>query len=291
MPVFLPLILVALGSLSVLVLRDGRAVLVGLGAQWLGLIGTIIAGTPPGANSLGVVAVEGVTLLVCLSVLFITLRNLRALRLSTLPGLSDQRRRLLLRAEEPDIDLPPRWSREGLVDQAWLWGVGLVVGIAGFGLARLYNLGAREDGILAFYWIALSGMVTLVVHGTRDGVKLSAGLVALLNAVALALYLLGLTAPGPVALGLLSAGRTAVCLVLAYAWMLLKVTFMSVDLGLGGLFDGRDGHWATETALVVSGPPPVSASQEEEENGDKDEEDLEEPVHVTLDSKEVFPDG
>lgn len=285
MPVFLPLLLVALGSLSMLVLRDGRAVLVGLGAQWLGLIGTIIAITPVGANSSGVVGVEGVTLLACLSVLFITLRSLHALRLSTLPGLSDERRRFLLRAEDVDGvdgDLPSSWSREGLADQAWLWGVGLVVGIAGFGLARLYNLGAREDGILAFYWIALSGMVTLVVHGTRDGVKLAAGLLSLLNASALALHLLGLTVPGPVALGLLSAGRIAACLVLAYAWMLLKVTFMSVDLGLGGLFDGRDGRWSTEMSLVVIEPEPLSRIE--------DDEGSEEVVVITLD-EEVTPGG
>ncbi|HYP19451.1 MAG TPA: hypothetical protein VEY08_05200 [Chloroflexia bacterium] len=285
MPVFLPLLLVALGSLTLLVMRDGRVVLVGLAAQWLGLIGTIIAGTPAEGNSLGVVGVEGVTLLVCLTVLFITLRSLRNVRLSTLPGLSGERRRLLLRAEDTPPDLPPRWSREGLVDQAWLWGVGLVVGIAGFGLARLYNLGAREDGILAFYWIALSGMVTLVVHGTRDSVKLAAGLIALLNATALALHLLGLSDPGPVALALLSACRIVACLVLAYAWMLLKVTFMSADLGLGALFDGRDGRWGTETALVVSGPVRNVASEDEGAAEEADE------AEVAPDAEEVAPGG
>jgi hypothetical protein len=173
------------------------------------------------------------------------------------------------------------------VDQAWLWGVGLVVGVAGFGLARLYNLGAREDGILAFYWIALSGMVTLVVHGTRDGVKLAAGLMSLLNAAVLALHLLGPTLPGPVTLGLLSVSRIAVCVVLAYTWMLLKVTFMSLDLGLTGLFDGRDGRWPTETAIVVSGQRLEMVSEEDEEA----EEELEEPVVITLDPKEVAPGG
>ncbi|HEX8600697.1 MAG TPA: hypothetical protein VF952_19545 [Chloroflexia bacterium] len=286
MPVFLPLLLVALGSLMLLVLRDGRVVLVGLAAQWLGLMGTVIAVAPPRGSSWGVVAVEGVTLLACLLVLFITLRGLRTVRLSSIPGLSDERRRLLARVEAAGSDIPARWSREGLVDQAWLWGVGLVVGIAGFGLARLYNLEAREDGILAFYWIALSGMVTLVVHGTRDGVKLVAGLIALLNAAVLALHLLGPTAPGPVALGLLSAGRIALSVVLAYTWMLLKVTFMSADLGLGGLFDGRDGRWATETALVVSG----QAVGSDNASGEAEEE-LEEPVVVTLDPKEVTPGG
>jgi hypothetical protein len=216
-------------------------------------------------------------------VLFITLRNLRHVRLSTLPGLASERRRLLLRAEDAARDLPPRWSREGLVDQAWLWGVALVVGIAGFGLARLYNLGAPEDGILAFYWTALSGMVTLVVHGTRDSVKLAAGLVSLLNATSLALHLLGFSAPGPVVMALLSACRIVACVVLAYTWMLLKVTFMSADLGLGALFDGREARWGTETALVVSGGVPDTESQEDE--------DLEEPVAVTLDPEEVFPGG
>lgn len=257
MPAFVPLLLIALGSLTVLVMRDSRVVLVGLAAQWLGLIGSILAGTPPGGNSLGEVGTEAVTLVVSLSVLFITLRALRKLRLSTLPGISANRRRLLERAEEGEEDIPLRGRREGLSDQAWLWGVGLVVGIAGFGLARLYPLGANEAGMLAFYWVVLSGVMTLVVHGTRDGVKLAAGLLAVLNGVALALYLLGPTAPGLVSLGLLSAGRIVLSVVLAYTWMLLKVTFMSVDLGLGSLFDGRDGRWATETALVVSGPAPA----------------------------------
>lgn len=284
MPDFLPLLLVALGSLMLLVLRDGRVALVGLGAQWLGLIAAVLAVAPPGAGPLGTAAIEGLALLVCLSVLFITLRNLRGVRLSSLPGLSEERRRLLRRAEDAGSDMPARWSREGFVDQAWLWGVGLVVGIAGFGLARLYNLGAREEGILAFYWIALSGMVTLVVHGTRDGVKLAAGLISLLNAVALALHLLDLTAPGPIVVGLLSAGRIVTCLVLAYTWMLLKVTFMSADLGLGGLYDGRDGRWGMETSLVVSGLVPESGGQD-------GEEELEEPVAITLDPKEVAPGG
>ena len=291
MPVFLPLLLVALGSLTLLVLRDGRVVLVGLAAQWLGLIGTIIAGAPPESNLLGVVGVEGVTLLVCLTVLFITLRNLRGVRLSTLPGLSGERRRLLSRAEDTPPDLPARWSREGLVDQAWLWGVGLVVGIAGFGLARLYNLGAREDGILAFYWIALSGIVTLVVGGTRDSVKLAAGLISLLNATALALHLLGISAPGPVAMALLSACRIVACLVLAYAWMLLKVTFMSADLNLGTLFDGRDGRWATETALVVSRPVQNIASEDEGEPGEAEEAEEAEEANITPDAEEVAPGG
>jgi hypothetical protein len=291
MPIFLPLLLVALGSLTLLVMRDGRVVLVGLGAQWLGLIAAVIAGTPPGGNSLGVVSVEGVTLLVCLTVLFITLRNLRGVRLSALPGLSGERRRLLLRSEDTPPDLPPGWSREGLVDQAWLWGVGLVVGIAGFGLARLYNLGASEEGVLAFYWTALSGTVTLVVHGTRDSVKLAAGLVSLLNATALALHLLGINAPAPAVMALMSACRIVACLVLAYAWMLLKVTFMSADLGLGALFDGRDGRWGTETALVVSGPVQNAASEDEGEPGEAQEAQEAQEANIAPDAEEVAPGG
>lgn len=281
MPAFLPLLLIALGSLTVLVLRDSRVVLVGLAAQWLGLIGSILAGTPPGGNSLGEVGTEGVTLLVCLLVLFITLRGLRRLRLSTLPGLSSERRRVLERAEEDEGSVPSSWSREGLAEQAWLWGVGLVVGIAGFGLARLYPLGANEDGMLAFYWIMLSGTMTLVVHGTRDGVKLAAGLLALLNGLSLALHLLGPGAPGPVELGLLSAGRIGMAVVLAYSWMLLKVTFMSVDLGLVSLFDGRDGRWSRETALVVSGPAVARVEPSADE----------ELAEVTTGADEVPADG
>lgn len=267
----LTLILVALGSLSLLVLRDPRAVLVGLGVQWFGLITSLMpANIVAGGNPVGAVAIEAVTAVVCLAVLAITVRNLQALKLSRLPDLPDERRLILQRAESAAHYAPPPWSREGVVGDAWLWAVGLLVGVAGYGLARIYPLGGPqtgESGILAFYWTLLASIMTLVVHGTRDAVKMAAALLALLNAAALALYLLSLTSPGSVSLGLMAAVRVGMCVVLAYSWLLLKVAFLSPNLDLGRLFDGRDGRWATETALAVSEQPSAAGDDHEVTSG------------------------
>lgn len=257
------LILVALGSLALLVLRDPRAVLVGFGVQWFGLILSFMpANIISGGNLFGAVAVEAVTAVVCLAVFAITLRNLQALKLSRLPGLPDDRRVAFQRTESAALYAPPPFSRERLSDDAWLWAVALVVGIAGYGLARIYPLGAPEAGMLAFYWALLSGAMTLIVHGTRDAVKMAAALLVLLNAAALALHLLGLLPPGAVSLGLMAVCRLGLCVALAYSWMLLKVTFLSHNLDLEPLFDGRDGRWATETALAVIGQSPPAEDPE-----------------------------
>ncbi len=216
-----------------------------LALQWLGLI-VSMPGMP--AVPLGSVAAEGVTAAVCLLVLGLTLRNLDRVEVSTMPGLPEHVRRAAAQAEQPGSATPQ--GRERMADAAWLWAVALVAGIAGFGLARIYPQGAAEEGALAFYWVALSGAMSLVVHGTRHAVKMAAGLLALLNAGAFALQLLGPTAPSPVALVLMAAGRIAVCVILAYMWALIKTVFLSVDLGLDSLFSGRDGQWATETAIV-----------------------------------------
>ncbi len=246
-------------------LRDPRAVLVGFGVQWFGLILSFMpANIVTGSNLFRAVATEALTAVICLAVLAMTLRNLQALKLSRLPGLSDERRRVLQRAESAAQYAPSSMSRERLIDDAWLWAVGLVAGIAGYGLARIYPLGAPESGMLAFYWALLAAAMTLVVHGTRDGVKMAAALLALLNATALALHLLSLSAPGSMSLGLMAIVRIGLCVGLAYCWMLLKVTFSSTNLDLGPLFDGRDGRWATETALAVSGQLPTDEERQEE---------------------------
>lgn len=259
MPVYIPLILVALGSLSLLVLRDPRAVLVGLGVQWFGLIISFMpADVVTGDAWFGAVGVEAITAVVCLVVLYITLRNLQAFQLSRLPGLSDDRRRALQRAESAARYAPPAFSREGFSDNAWLLAVALVAGITGYGLARLYPLGASEGGMLAFYWVILLAAMTLVVHGTRDAIKMTAALLALLNATALAIQLFSLTPPGGPALGLMAAGRIGLCVALAYCWVLLKIDLLSPNLDLAPLFDGRDGRWATDTALTVVAQPPVA---------------------------------
>lgn len=270
MPIWLALVLVGLGSASLLVLRERRLVLAGLGVQWAGLVATFMAvGAGPGG-----VAVEAVTAVVCLAVLGLTLRGVRDVRVSQMAGVPDAAKRVLQREEEAAARMPGQFSREGLGEGAWLWAVALVVGVAGYGLARVYPLGASEGAILAFYWAVLSAAMALVVHGTRNGVVMAAGLLSLFNGVGLALELVGAAAPGPVALALVCAGRIGLCVLLAYVWMLLKVTFMSPGLDLGPLFDGRDGRWPTETALAVVGPQPASRDGATEEASETEAAEL-----------------
>jgi hypothetical protein len=69
-------------------------------------------------------------------------------------------------------------------------------------------------------------------------VKLAAGLLALLNSVALLLNMLPGVALDPVALGLMSVCRIALAVVLAYSWLLIYAVFSELNLSL--LFSARD---------------------------------------------------
>jgi hypothetical protein len=105
--------------------------------------------------------------------------------------------------------------------------------------------------MVAFYWILLSGALSLVVHGARDLIKLGVGLLVLLNAFAMLVETMALDTLSDVALGLLGVSRVALVLVISYLLVVLKVTFLDADLD--DIFDVRAGITGDEMALVAVG--------------------------------------
>jgi hypothetical protein len=207
-----------------------------LTVQWLGVVWVAFV-LSPAPTALSVAAVEMVAAAVCLAMLGTTLFNLQKLKSDRHP---------LAQQAQPEARALP-----GPYEAAWLAAIVLTGGVVGVGLAALYPLSAVEGSMVAIYWVFLSGVLALVVEGSRSPVKLAAGLLALLNGTMLLTLAAGPTLPGPVMLGLMSLARIALAGIMAYAWMLLKVVFL--DLNLNVLFDTTGGSSA-ETAIVVQGP-------------------------------------
>src|SRR4051812_42520839 len=65
----------------------------------------------------------------------------------------------------------------------------LLGGVAGLGFASLFPLGDPSMS-LVFYWAIMAGVLALILDGAREPVNLAAGLLAILNAVALLVYAL-----------------------------------------------------------------------------------------------------
>ena len=236
MQLVLPLTLIALGGAGLVVIRNARMALGALTVQWLGVVWVAFV-LSPAPTALSVAAVEMVAAAVCLAMLGTTLFNLQKLKSDRHP---------LAQQAQPEARALP-----GPYEAAWLAAIVLTGGVVGVGLAALYPLSAVEGSMVAIYWVFLSGVLALVVEGSRSPVKLAAGLLALLNGTMLLTLAAGPTLPGPVMLGLMSLARIALAGIMAYAWMLLKVVFL--DLNLNVLFDTTGGSSA-ETAIVVQGP-------------------------------------
>jgi hypothetical protein len=244
MQITLPLVLIAIGSVAIVALREGRLLVAALFVQWGGMV-LLLLGSMPGARAAWVELVVG---LVCLVLLGWSVWTLHNLKIEDVPGLDESHRAgWLLRQERRSW-----YGREsGLADQALLWVIALAGGVAGFGLARLYPLGGSEEVMLAFYWILLSAVLSLVVHGARDLLKLGVGLLVLLNAIALLVETLALGLLSDVTLGLLGLCRLGLVLTVSYLLVVLKVTFLDADLE--DIFDARAGITGDEMALVVVG--------------------------------------
>ncbi|HEX9986995.1 MAG TPA: hypothetical protein VGE45_00750 [Chloroflexia bacterium] len=235
MQLIIPLILIALGGAGLVALRSARMTLGALAVQWLGVAWVAFLLSPT-ETALSVAAVEVVTTVVCLAMLSTTLLNLQKLKTEQHP---------LAQQSQQARALP------GPYELAWLAAIVLTGGVVGVGLATLYPLGALEGSMVAIYWVLLSGVLALVVEGSRSPVKLAAGLLTLLNGTLLFTLAAGPTLPGPVMLGLLALTRISIACILAYGWVLLKVVFL--DLNLNVLFDTGSGL-STQTALAVQGP-------------------------------------
>lgn len=228
MEITFPTILIAIGSTLLVTQRDRGVVLAALVAQWAGLAWNML--NMPGGRLGGLV--ELITLVSCAAVMTVTLL-----------GLGDRPR------ERSRFRISSILGGQTVLDAAWLWGITLVAGLAGYGLSTLYAFPGAESRMLDFYWIALPAVLALVIDSPREPVKLTAGLLSLANAAVLLLHLLSPSEPSLAALGLSALGRIALASMLAFVWTLL-VTYFG-GLGLTALYDARDGLVTTETALAV----------------------------------------
>ena len=244
MQITFPTILIAIGSTLLVTQRHRWVVLAALAVQWVGLAWSMFA--MPAARLGGLT--ELITLVSCLAVMAITLMGLR-----------DRT------ARRGRLDIRTLTGGQSVLDAAWLWGITLVAGIAGYGLAGIYAFPGAESRMLDFYWIVLPALLVLVIDSPRDPVKLAAGLLALANAAVLLLHVLSPEAPTVAALGLAALGRIALACILAYTWTLLVAYFGG--LSLTALYDARSGRVTTETALTVVEQPemePEAAPDDEE---------------------------
>jgi hypothetical protein len=233
--------LIAIGGVLLVTQRHRWLVLAALSLQWLGLALTMFE--MPDGRLRGIV--ELITLVSCLSVMAITLTGLG--------GRTRGRGRLRLSAI---------LTGQSALDAAWLWGITLVAGIAGYGLADVYAFPGAESRMLDFYWIVLPALLALLIDSPRDPVKLAAGLLSLANAAVLLLYVLSPDAPATASLALAAFGRIALAAIVAYSWTLL-VTYFG-GLNLGALYDARSGRIRTETALAVVEQPEAQLAPDEE---------------------------
>lgn len=245
------LILLVVGSIALVTLKGGRALLGALLVQWVGV--ALVAGEAQGvqAGSGGasaVVVVEMVTAAASVAVMAFTLYALKRIRPEQLPGLEPAQLATLRRSEEQEQQVGRGQRPAKLTDQLWLWAIVLAGGVAGVGLARLYPLGGDEQTELALYWLVLAGVLALVVDGARNPVKLAGGLLALINGLILLTVNLSAVEPGPMFLALLAAGRLAFAAIMSYGWLMLRLAFVRFDLD--ALFDAREGIFPTDTSLV-----------------------------------------
>ena len=225
---FVPLMLVALGSAALVILRHSLAALSALAAQWVGLVwaGALLANTSvPGILGVNVASVvEFVTAVVCIVIFAVSVPRGRGFT-------------------TPEAPRP-------LADYLLASAAVLLGGIAGVGFALLFPLGGSEGGVggLLFYWAVLGSALALVLDGTRNPVKLAAGLLGLLGAVA---YLAITVSPTPLTstfLALASLSRIALATMLAYGSALFVPLFGTFDLNV--LFPG-----AADESLKATEPP------------------------------------
>ncbi|HST04499.1 MAG TPA: hypothetical protein VLQ48_07155 [Chloroflexia bacterium] len=231
----LPTILIAIGSALLLTQRDERVGLVAFLAQWLGMAWIVWSSTAPGAGTYPA-SIEGVTAVITVAIMGLTIFRPR-------PATGKKDKRTIPPAG------PSSTAQRGIQDWLWLWGLALLVGVAGYGLAGLTNLDVPRNNLLGFYWLVLPSMLLIVLEGSRSAVKLGLALLSLCNAACLFLYLIAVATPGAGILGILALSRLALGVLVSYLWYVLAARYDTHELNV--LFDRRDGIFPTSTALVV----------------------------------------
>ena len=242
MPNLIPVVIIAIAGFALLTQRNGRIVLGAFFLQWVGIAWIVWVSPSPGAGSLGALV-----------------ELAAAVSTSAVMGLT------LFRTAQPDDQAYPaagavrgrgvRGSRPGRAGawqpQEWilLWGMGLLVGVAGYGLARINPLGVDEGDLLAFYWVALAAVLTMVLDGARSAIKLGLGLLSLLNAAFLLIYIAGSDTQPVGVLALAALARLGLGMLFSYAWLAIGTRYDT--LNLNALFDSREGITPVSTSLAI----------------------------------------
>ncbi len=235
MPDLLPTILIAIGSAILLTQRDMRIGLAAFLAQWLGIAWIVWTSTAPGAG-IYPASVEIATAVITVIVMALTIF----------------RRRPVPTAKKGKRTRPEVVRTPGVIqDWLWLWGLALLVGVAGYGLARITDVGVPENSLLAFYWVVLPSVLLIVLEGSRSAVKLGLALLSLSNAACLFLYLTAISAQEASVLGIAALSRLVLGVLISYLWYMLAARYDSQDLNT--LFDRRAGIMPanTNTGLAI----------------------------------------
>src|SRR3954452_9231602 len=252
MPYLVPIALVALGGAGLGLIRETRAVLALLLVQWLGLAwATAVLGVgEPGVLGLNTGSLcELITALTCVAVLALK-PGFKAIGRGTSAAEGDAATGAIAPAGAGQSGPHP-------VTYLLAGASVLLAGVAGFALSSAFPLAqggeAGAAANLIFYWTALSGAVALVLEGSRSPVKLTVGLVALLNSANFLINVLSVQAPSPAVLGLMAATRIGLSWALAYGWALLIVQFR--DFSLDPLFASKEEWMAGPEGVGEDGPP------------------------------------
>lgn len=204
-------------------------------AQWLGIAWIVWTSTAPGAG-IYPASVEIATAVITVIVIALTIFRRR-------PSVAAKKGKRV----RPDAVRAPG----AIQDWLWLWGLALLVGVAGYGLARITDVGMPENSLLAFYWVVLPSVLLIVLEGSRSAVKLGLALLSLSNAACLFLYLTAISAHEASVIGIAALSRLVLGVLISYLWYMLAARYDSQDLNT--LFDRRAGIMPanTNTGLAI----------------------------------------
>ena len=148
-------------------------------------------------------------------------------------------------------------------DWLWLWGLALLVGVAGYGLARVTDVGIPESSLLGFYWVVLPSVLLIVLEGSRSAVKLGLALLSLSNAACLFLYLTAISAHEAGVIGIAAVSRLLLGVLISYLWYMLTARYDNQDLNT--LFDRRAGIMPanTNTGLAIRQDEPATTGSKQ----------------------------
>jgi hypothetical protein len=238
----LPTILIAISSAALLTQRDTRIGLVAFLAQWLGLAWIVWTSTAPGAG------IYPASIEIAIAVITVLIMALTIFRRRPSPTTKKGKR------AQPEAAR----ATGAIQDWLWLWGLALLIGVAGYALAQITDVGIPENSLLAFYWVVLPAVLLVVLEGSRSAVKLGLALLSLSNAACLFLYLTATGAHQAGVIGIAALSRLVLGVLISYLWYMLAARYDSQDLNT--LFDRRAGIMPanTNTGLAIRPDEPPS---------------------------------